>query len=89
NGDPQRALPSILNLSFPGLDSESVIEAWEGLVAISNGAACTTQTRTCSHVLSAMRLPDERSAGAIRLSWCHMTELPDLARMVQALQRLR
>ena len=41
--------------------------------AISNGAACTSQSYTCSHVLSAMRLPAGRKDGAVRFSWCAAT----------------
>jgi len=89
NGDPRRTLPSIVNLSFPGIDSEAIIEAWEDLVAVSNGAACTTHSQTCSHVLSAMQLPSARMEGAVRLSWCHLTEMPDVKRMVDAVERLR
>jgi cysteine desulfurase len=76
---------NIINLSIPGRAAEEVIDAWADLVAISQGAACTSQAYTCSHVLSAMGLDEERKAGAVRLSWCHFSELPDLARMVQAL----
>ena len=28
NGDPKRSVPYILNLSFPGLDAETAIDAW-------------------------------------------------------------
>ena len=86
NGDPARSIPNIVNLSIPGFDAESVIDAWKDLVAISQGAACTSTSYTCSHVLSAMRLSEERKAGAVRLSWCHFSEMPDLAAMVAALQ---
>jgi cysteine desulfurase len=89
NGDPARSLPHILNLSFPGHDADSVIEAWSALAAVSDGAACTTQSRTCSHVLSAMGLPADRRDGAVRLSWCHLTPVPDLSAMVAALQEER
>lgn len=87
NGDPDRALPHILNLSFPGWEAEAVIEAWQDLVAISDGAACTTQSKTCSHVLSAMGLSAARRDGAVRLSWSHTTPTPDIAGMAAALQR--
>jgi cysteine desulfurase len=89
NGDPGRALPGILNLSFPGLDAEAVMEAWKDFAAVSNGAACTAASYTCSHVLSAMGLPPDRRDGAVRLSWCHLTETPDLEAMVRALERAR
>jgi cysteine desulfurase len=89
NGDTERSLPHILNLSFPGLDSDQVMEAWRGLAAVSDGAACTTQTRTCSHVLAAMGLPEARIQGAVRLSFCHLTPEPDLQAMAAALRETR
>ncbi|HUG54157.1 MAG TPA: aminotransferase class V-fold PLP-dependent enzyme [Vicinamibacteria bacterium] len=85
NGDPARTLPHILNLSFPGHEAAEVIEAWGDLAAVSDGAACTTQSRTCSHVLAAMGLGTERRDGAVRLSFCHLTPRPDLSRMAAAL----
>jgi cysteine desulfurase len=89
NGDPGRSVPYIVNLSFPGVDAETVIDAWSDLVAISNGAACTSQSYTCSHVLSAMRLPPWRTDGALRFSWCASTEEPDWRAMVAAIQPFR
>ncbi|MCC6588654.1 MAG: aminotransferase class V-fold PLP-dependent enzyme [Bryobacterales bacterium] len=85
HGDPNRILPNILNLSIPGFDAETVIEAWAPYAAISDGAACSSATYTCSHVLSAMNLPHDQIQGAVRLSWYHDSQLPDLHRMVQAL----
>lgn len=89
NGDPHRLVPHILNIAIPGIDAETAIDAWEHLVAVSHGAACTAQTYTCSHVLSAMRLPQWRQDGALRLSWCHATEVPDLPAMVEAIEHVR
>ena len=85
HGDAGRRLPYIVNLSIPGWDKEALIEAWGGLTAISDGAACTSQSYTCSHVLAAMGLPPEEEAGAVRLSWCHLSEPPDLEAMTGAL----
>ena len=85
HGDPQRRLPYIVNLSIPGWDKDALIEAWAGLVAISDGAACTSQAYTCSHVLAAMGLPPDEEAGAVRLSWCHLSDPPDLEAMTGAL----
>ena len=89
NGDPARTIPHILNIAIPGVDAEDAMEAWEDLVAISHGAACTSQSYVCSHVLSAMNLAPWRQDGALRLSWCHFTEVPDLAAMVGAIERVR
>ena len=85
HGDPDRRLPYILNLSVPGWDRETLIEAWAGLAAISDGAACTSQSYTCSHVLAAMGLSAAEQAGAVRFSWCHLSALPDLEAMTGAL----
>jgi cysteine desulfurase len=87
HGDPERCLPNIVNLSIPGIDAESAIEAWSDLVAVSDGAACTSASYTCSHVLSAMRLPQEQMDGALRFSWCHSSVMPDCAAMVQAIRQ--
>ena len=89
SGDLERTVPYILNVSFPGLDAETVIDAWRDLVEISNGAACTSQSYTCSHVLSAMRLPASRRDGAVRLSWDAATPDPDWSAMIAALQPYR
>ncbi len=89
NGDQQRALPQIVNLSIRGLDADSVIEATRRLVAISHGAACTTSAKTCSHVLTAMRLDDARIDGALRFSWNHGTPEPNWPEFVAAVHDLR
>jgi cysteine desulfurase len=85
HGDLERSLPNIVNLSIPGVDAETAMEAWSEFAAISDGAACTSASYTCSHVLSAMRLPPEQMAGALRFSWCHSSGMPDLNAMVEAI----
>jgi cysteine desulfurase len=89
HGNPDHCVPHIVNLSIPGLEAETTIEAWQDLVAISQGAACTSQAYTCSHVLSAMGLPRAQQDGAVRLSWCHFTPMPDLAAMATSIERAR
>ncbi len=87
--DPEHTVPHIVNLSFPGLDSEDVIEALADIVAISDGAACTSQSQTCSHVLSAMGLKPGQIQGALRFSWCHLTEDVDWGRVAQVVRKMR
>ena len=89
NGDPSRSVPYILNVAFPGLDAETVIEAWSGLVAISNGAACSSRRYTCSHVLAAMAVPAWQRDGAVRMSWCAASTQPDWRDLVSALEPYR
>ncbi|WP_034274441.1 cysteine desulfurase DndA [Haloechinothrix halophila] len=73
HGDADRTVPHAINVSIPDLDSEAVMLALKGLLAISNGSACTSQRYEPSHVLKAMQLPDEQIQGALRLSWSHLT----------------
>ena len=89
NGDPDRTVPQILSLCFPGLDSETAMEKLSPLVAISNGSACTSQSETCSHVLAAMRCSRDQLDGVLRFSWCHMTEEPDWSRLVAVIASQR
>jgi len=77
NGDSGHTLPHVLNISFSGLDSEAVMLALKDVVAISNGSACTSQNYSPSHVLRAMGLQEDVVRGALRISWCHMTEQVD------------
>jgi cysteine desulfurase len=88
NGDQEHCLPFILNVSIPGHDSDTIMEAWSDLVSVSSGAACSSQSYTCSHVLSAMGVSSEKASSAIRFSWCPMTEMPDTAAMGTALQEV-
>lgn len=88
NGDPNQCVPHVLNCSFTGIDSESIMLTLKDLVAISNGSACTSHQYTSSHVLSAMGLPEERIESAIRWSWCHLTPEPDWQLIVDRIRDL-
>ncbi|KWX77024.1 cysteine desulfurase [Paenibacillus riograndensis] len=69
NGDKQHFLPGILNLSFPGVSTDVMLMNldMEGIAAAS-GSACTSGSLEISHVLRAMKLPDELLNSAIRFS---------------------
>lgn len=72
-GDQTLVMDHVLNLSFPGMDSEALIVALKDLIAISNGSACTSNSYTPSHVLKAMGMTDDDANACVRISWCHMT----------------
>ncbi len=88
HGDEERTLPHVLNISFPGVDSEAVMLVWKGFAAVSNGAACTSQSYTLSHVLLSMGVPEVHVRGAVRISWCHLTDHVDWDGMAEAIRRL-
>jgi len=79
NGEPNRIVSHVLNISIPGLDSEAAMLAAKDQIAISNGSACTSQSYEPSHVLKAMRLLDGRIDSALRISWCHLTDASGLS----------
>ena len=77
HADHALTLPHVLNFSVPGVDSEAIMVAIKDIAALSNGSACTSQSYSPSHVLNAMNLSEEAIAGAVRISWCHMTPAVD------------
>ena len=88
NGDRTYSIPFILNASFPGLDSEAFIVATKELIAISNGAACSSSSYDRSHVLEAMGIKGPRLDAAVRFSWSHITEEPNFKEVLRVLQSI-
>jgi cysteine desulfurase len=78
----------VLNIAFPGLDSEAMMVALKGEIAISNGSACTSSTYTPSHVLKAMGFTDDEANEAVRFSWCHLTPDVDWQLLASRIQTL-
>src|SRR4030095_10735769 len=69
NGNPDDCLSNTLNVSFPGLDGESLLIALdlEGICA-SSGSACMVGSIQPSHVLLAMGVPVEIAQATVRFS---------------------
>ncbi len=65
NGDPDRRLDGNLNLSFAGVDGETLIMAIKDL-AVSSGSACTSTSIEPSHVLRALGLDEATVLASIR-----------------------
>lgn len=69
NGDLDGRVPNTTNISFDGVEAESLLIALdlEG-VAVSTGSACSSGSLEPSHVLRAMNLPSARARNSIRFS---------------------
>lgn len=74
NGNEKYLLGNCINFSIPGVDAEAFMLVTKDLISISNGSACTSSTYEPSHVIKAMTNDENKLKGAVRISWCHMTE---------------
>jgi len=79
NGHPTERVPGTLNMSFRGIEAESLILALDlkGIGA-SAGSACTSGSLEPSYVLTAMGVPTEWSLGALRCSLGRSTSEEDI-----------
>ena len=86
NGHPTERLPNNLNVSFPGLDAETLLLALDRAgISASSGSACTSGSIEPSHVLTAMGLPEDRVRSAIRLTLGRGTTPEQIDRTVDIL----
>jgi len=66
-GDPAARVPGSLCLAFDGVDADDLINAISPAVCISSGSACSAGQITASHVLKAMRIPDNEIHRVVRI----------------------
>jgi cysteine desulfurase len=92
NGERAPRVPHILNVSFDGLDGESLVSALPA-VAVSTGAACNSALGEPSYVLRALGRTVRQAESALRFSFGRFNTDADIeAVAVQvraAVQRLR
>ncbi len=67
NGCPERRAAGLLNVSFEGVEGESLLFALRDL-AVSSGSACTSASREASYVLRALGRDDQLAQSSIRFS---------------------
>lgn len=81
---PEDALPYILNFSAGGVRAETMLHFLsERGIYVSSGSACSKGR--ASHVLTAMNLPRERIASALRLSFCRFNTEEEMQKFAAAL----
>ena len=73
NGAKAETLPSILNVSFKGIDATTLLTTLQGKIALATGSACNSGTVAPSHVLMAMGLSGEVLDNSIRISFGRYT----------------
>jgi cysteine desulfurase len=68
-GDPERRLPTILNVGVEGVGGEAMVIALDAAgVCAATGSACASGSAEPSHVLTAMGLSGRQVAESVRLS---------------------
>lgn len=93
NGRADRRLPHNLNVSFAGVEGESVLLALNREIALSSGSACTAATLEPSYVVAALGGGVERAHASVRFSLHRFTTGEEVEyagqRTVEAVKRLR
>lgn len=83
NGDRTRRLAGNANLSFEGVEGESLLLKLDALgICASSGSACTSGSLDPSHVLMAIGLKHEVAHGSLRLSISEQTTDEDIDYML-------
>lgn len=86
NAPFDKALPTTLNFSVPGLSSKELLDVFDAAnVRVSAGSACSAAKAAPSYVLDAMGLPEWRSSSAVRMSF---GPLADEAMIAEACARI-
>ena len=85
NGHPQLRSPNVTNMSFPGVDANTLISELTQL-AVANGSACTAAVYEPSHVLTAMGLSREEAYGSLRFSLSKFNTADEVDRAVAILE---
>lgn len=99
NGDRQQRLPGNVNISFEGIEGESLLLMLDMHgIAASSGSACTSGSLDPSHVLLAIGLIHEVAHGSLRLSINEdttdedidhiLTTIPSIAERLRAMSPL-
>lgn len=92
NGHPEQRVAGILNVSFAGVDGETLMMALRDL-AVSSGSACNSATVAPSYVIKALGVPDDLALASVRFSLGRFTTAENvefaIATVVETVHRLR
>ena len=94
NGDKKSRLAGNVNISFEGIEGDTLLLLLDGSgICASSGSACTSGSLDPSHVLLAIGLPHEIAHGSLRLSLDDLTTDEEVDYVIKevhkAVKRLR
>ena len=87
NGNLSHRLPNNLNISFAGLDGDSLLISIDD-IAISNGAACSSSTQEPSYVLRAIGVNENLANASIRFGIGRETTIEEIDYTVQKFKKV-
>jgi cysteine desulfurase len=87
NGSATRSVPHVLNVSFEGVEGESLLAAIRPHIAVSTGSACTSALAEPSYVLRALGRSERLSESSLRFGLGRTTTEGDIDTAVAVLTR--
>lgn len=89
NGDPKQRLCGNVNISFLGVEGESLLLLLDANgICASSGSACTSGSLDPSHVLLALGLPHEVAHGSMRLTISDETTDEDIDYILETVPKV-
>ncbi len=89
NGSEENSLPNIVSFRFLGVEGESIVMRLDMKgVAVASGSACSSQTLTPSHVLTACGLKPAEIHGTVRFSLGRWTTKEEINYVLQVLPEI-
>ena len=83
---PEDGAPHILNVSFPGVRGEVLVNALsEREIYVSTGSACSTHKKGQNRIHAAMGISGARAEGALRFSFCPFNTIEEMDAAATAL----
>jgi cysteine desulfurase len=87
NGDARLCVPHVLNVSFEGVEGESLLAAVRDEIAVSTGSACTSAIAEPSYVLRALGRDERLSESSLRFGLGRATSEADVDAAIAVLNR--
>jgi len=86
NGISEKTLPGIVNITFPGTDSEALLLLLDMQgIACSTGSACSAGVHRPSHVLMALGATEDEATSALRFSISYTNNQDEIEKLASVI----
>jgi len=87
NGEPEHTAAQLLNVSFEGVEGESLLAAVRPCIAVSTGSACTSSNQEPSYVLRALGRDERLAESSLRFSLGRFSTEAEVDAAIDAVSR--